>query len=592
MNRRIAAEKRNWESITPDLLINAVRHIRKRYEEKEFQFNYATEQQCFKDLHPVVPGNIASAVFKHYMDVCQEALKNAMRDQFGDLLQIGLTNAQMLSQNPVEWAKFQIEALITDKHYRVKMWIKNVCDKQELLKNPSSEEEMDEYFGWHSWRAPRLIHMQPSGNTPYDAATAWSRETQEETEKFLTGLSERFIDSLGFHLERLSGEAYVQLAKDGRKIQEPSAQKTPARTAEPHKSDTERADDSPLAFLSYSWDSESHKQWVLELASRLRTQGVRVILDRWDLPPGGDRTFFMEGSVSKSKFVVLICTPPYAKRANDREGGVGYEATIITGELAKNIRQGKFIPVLRDGDWDSALPIWIQTKLGVDLRDNPYSESQYDDLLRVLHDESLRPPPLGPKPALEQNRPSLHSARAPIHKTIAELRSVKVYSAEELHPLSSWPNVSLNCNWVAIQSTVPTNMREARNRTFLVTNENAETIYRVKLQDIPLSPFVVRFPEISFMSGHDKKDIYPIIFNAGDDSPLLKYDLEYCLAADSPCETGDYEEPSNPMKLKVLLTVRYFDKLGDCYEVPHFFIYDRYHQSAEVARAGGIQKIV
>jgi len=184
----------------------------------------------------------------------------------------------------------------------------------------------------------------------------------------------------------------------------PAPPKPSSKSAESHNSDPDKNDDSPSAFISYSWDSEAHKQWVLDLASRLQTQGVRVILDQWNLAPGGDRTFFMEDSVFKSKFVVLVCTPPYAKRANNREGGVGYEATIITGELAKNIKQAKFIPVLRDGDWDSSLPRWIQTKLGVDLRGNPYSESQYEDLLRALHEEPLKPPPLGPKPLLEQNQ--------------------------------------------------------------------------------------------------------------------------------------------------------------------------------------------
>jgi uncharacterized alpha/beta hydrolase family protein len=55
----------------------------------------------------------------------------------------------------------------------------------------------------------------------------------------------------------------------------------------------------------------------------------------------------MEESVEDSDFVLLICTPEYAKKANKRRGGVGYEAMIITGELADDIQTTKFIPVLR-----------------------------------------------------------------------------------------------------------------------------------------------------------------------------------------------------------------------------------------------------
>ncbi len=155
----------------------------------------------------------------------------------------------------------------------------------------------------------------------------------------------------------------------------------------------------PTAFISYSWDTEEHKNWVLQLAERLRSHGVSIILDQWHLKVGGDRTHFMETSISACEFVIIICTPTYAQKANMRRGGVGYEAMIITSELAKNIRQEKFIPVVRCGGFDdSAVPIWLQTKIGVDLRGDTYDEQQYHNLLRALHKEQPAAPPVGPKP--------------------------------------------------------------------------------------------------------------------------------------------------------------------------------------------------
>lgn len=158
--------------------------------------------------------------------------------------------------------------------------------------------------------------------------------------------------------------------------------------------------DVPVAFMSYSWDNPEHKQWVLRLAERLRENGVNVILDQWNLPVGGDRTYFMENSVRTSDFVLLVCTPNYAQKSNTRTGGVGYEATILTGQLAQQITQNKFIPVLRNGEWDdTAIPIWLQTKIGVDLRDDPIDEEQYQLLLTTLHNEQVKAPPIGPKPS-------------------------------------------------------------------------------------------------------------------------------------------------------------------------------------------------
>ena len=59
------------------------------------------------------------------------------------------------------------------------------------------------------------------------------------------------------------------------------------------------------AFVSYSWDSDQHKKWVRELAARLRSDGVDVILDQWHLLPGDQIPEFMERSVRESNYVLI-----------------------------------------------------------------------------------------------------------------------------------------------------------------------------------------------------------------------------------------------------------------------------------------------
>lgn len=161
---------------------------------------------------------------------------------------------------------------------------------------------------------------------------------------------------------------------------------------------------APQAFLSYAWEGDVHAKWVYNLAMRLQEDGVRIIVDRWHLPLGSDQFYFMERSIEKSDFVIVICTPTYAQRANSREGGVGYETKVITGEFATKIESRKFIPVLRSGDWNSSAPIYLRTIHGVDLSDEPYSEIQYEKLVRALHCEPEGPPPVGPKPAFSSTR--------------------------------------------------------------------------------------------------------------------------------------------------------------------------------------------
>ena len=167
---------------------------------------------------------------------------------------------------------------------------------------------------------------------------------------------------------------------------------------------TKQTDGIPTAFISYSWESDAHKAWVRQLAEKLRSQGVKVILDQWELTPGGDRAHFMESNIVASDFVIIICTPTYAIKGNKRDGGVGYEAMIITSQLARRILQDKFIPVLRSGNFDdSAVPVWLQSKIGVDLRGDPYDPKQYDILLRAVHRANEVAPPIGPKPVFAAN---------------------------------------------------------------------------------------------------------------------------------------------------------------------------------------------
>ena len=55
---------------------------------------------------------------------------------------------------------------------------------------------------------------------------------------------------------------------------------------------------APLVFVSYSHDSDSHSDWVLQLATRLRSNGVDTILDRWNLQLGQDVAAFIEKGLS------------------------------------------------------------------------------------------------------------------------------------------------------------------------------------------------------------------------------------------------------------------------------------------------------
>lgn len=154
-------------------------------------------------------------------------------------------------------------------------------------------------------------------------------------------------------------------------------------------------------FLQYSWDSESHKKWVLELANRLTLDGVDLYFDRYDLRVGSNNLHFMEQIESSTK-VILIMSSGYKVKADARSGGIGYEYQIMSTEIAEKLASTqKFIPVLRDGDAAISIPRLLRPLLYLDMRDDEQFEQQYLELLHLIFDEPLiKRPILGKKPLL------------------------------------------------------------------------------------------------------------------------------------------------------------------------------------------------
>ena len=147
----------------------------------------------------------------------------------------------------------------------------------------------------------------------------------------------------------------------------------------------------PKVFISYSWESKEHSDWVNSLADKLLADGIEAIIDSYDVSPGDRLTKFMESSIKDSDYVIIICTEEYKRKANNRQKGVGYESHIISAELYNNHNDRKFIPIIRQGDFNTALPTYLDGKLAIDLRGNPYNETSYKDLIASIFKVKKKP---------------------------------------------------------------------------------------------------------------------------------------------------------------------------------------------------------
>jgi TIR domain len=160
---------------------------------------------------------------------------------------------------------------------------------------------------------------------------------------------------------------------------------------------------SPIAFISYSYDDADHEEWVIKLAGSLQLNGVKVEIDKWrkDIEP--DLNIFMERGISEADFTIMVCTPEYARKADDGEGGVGKEGMILRPGRFDEIGRRKLIPVLRSGTKDSAIPRLAQGLWYVDFTagDGNGFIRALEELLRKIHrTPKTRPPELGPNPFL------------------------------------------------------------------------------------------------------------------------------------------------------------------------------------------------
>lgn len=163
---------------------------------------------------------------------------------------------------------------------------------------------------------------------------------------------------------------------------------------------------NPKVFISYTWTSEEHKEWVRDLADELIANGVDVILDQYDLREGDDINHFMEKSIADRSIdrVIVISDKKYTEKANNREGGSGYEAGIISLGIAKKIESkiggNKICPIVVElnDNGEYCLPTYLDGHNAINMIED-YRHTNFEQLLRWIYNkQKLVKPKLGIRP--------------------------------------------------------------------------------------------------------------------------------------------------------------------------------------------------
>ena len=147
-------------------------------------------------------------------------------------------------------------------------------------------------------------------------------------------------------------------------------------------------------FVAYSHDSDEHKNWVANFSRELRSYGINVVLDQWDLEYGDDVTLFIESNIRDAKKVLIICTDKYIEKTNTPQGGAGYERMIVSRELIQNASSNKFIPIIRQSSGQTLTPDFMGVRFYADFRDDSRFEVEVEKLashfgVKVSSDKSI-----------------------------------------------------------------------------------------------------------------------------------------------------------------------------------------------------------
>lgn len=195
-----------------------------------------------------------------------------------------------------------------------------------------------------------------------------------------------------------SAFAFEVLAKlQGEETGQTSSQQSTLLLDLPESTQTMSSDPKPpKVFISYSHDSQEHKERVLALADRLREDGIDCNIDQYeDAPPEGWQRWMLN-QVEASDYALIVCTQQYDRRFRGREEvgkGVTWEGGTVIQELYDaQSRNSKFIPVTFASEDSEFIPIPLRSTTHYRLD----TEDGYELLYRRLTNQPrTRKPGLG-----------------------------------------------------------------------------------------------------------------------------------------------------------------------------------------------------
>jgi hypothetical protein len=160
----------------------------------------------------------------------------------------------------------------------------------------------------------------------------------------------------------------------------------------------------PRVFVTYSPDSEQHKELVLRFCTFLRVEiGVDLHLDRWYENVRRDWSLWAIRQLAEADFILVVASPGYRRRsdgwADAGDGrGVQFEGAIIRDNLMRNLpaETTRVLPVVLPGRNAGEIPAFLHAFSSSHYTVSGFTRAGADELLAVLAGVARHPmPPRG-----------------------------------------------------------------------------------------------------------------------------------------------------------------------------------------------------
>jgi tetratricopeptide (TPR) repeat protein len=194
---------------------------------------------------------------------------------------------------------------------------------------------------------------------------------------------------------------------------------------------------STTVFISYSHDSDEHREQVLALSERLRKDGIETLLDQYvnGTPPEGWPRWMMN-QLDAAGYVLVVCTETYYRRFRGREvpgkgKGVDWEGALITSDLyAARSQSLKFVPVF----FSSVVEDYIPDPLRAGTHYAIVSERDYQSLYDfLLQQAGVEPGPVGtPKIKIREKGTALTFDASTLATRPADISRIMKYAPSDL----------------------------------------------------------------------------------------------------------------------------------------------------------------